>query len=480
MSSTTLTQLDFYYNDVVLSSAKGVQQGDPLGPLLCSLTLRPLAIKIATQCTLDFHAWYLDDGTIAGETLEVAKALKIIQQDGPTRGLFLNVTKTEIFWPTTDLRSFEEGVFPSNISRPEFGVKLLGGLVSLNQQFCSNMVVGRVEKTLNLMLKVQQLHDTQSELLLLRNCIGVSKLHFTLRTTEPEAIQDATLLYDQHLLQYLRQLVVGDGVGFGPIQQRLDTFSIKYGGFGVYTMADTGKYCYLASSAQTQHLHQAILQLTTPSDPSHGFEHDLQIFAQACGTSTSNYNINGATPHFMKNLEATYFDFVKETLPSCFVLNDRVSILWQHNREKHAMDFLKVIPIAGLNQVVISRQFSVVLQYRLGVPFFEAKSSCSIYAKHMDIYSDHAIHCASEVGPKFRHDMVRDVVADICYKAGVAARKEVSLGFLSNNENTLKPADVMVYNWEDCKMFVLTSLGSLHSQPLELVHILHAMLSQQQ
>lgn len=91
-----------YYNDAVLSSAQGVQQGYPLGPLLFALILHPLVNKIAAKCTLDLHAWYLDDGTIVGDTMEVAKALQIIQADGPAIGLHLNVSKTEILWPTVD------------------------------------------------------------------------------------------------------------------------------------------------------------------------------------------------------------------------------------------------------------------------------------------------------------------------------------------------------------------------------------------
>lgn len=83
-----------YYNEHIISSALGVQQGDPLGPLLFSLALHPLVVKIAAEYTLYLHAWYLDDGTIVGDTLEVSKALKIIQSEGPTRGLHLNIKKT--------------------------------------------------------------------------------------------------------------------------------------------------------------------------------------------------------------------------------------------------------------------------------------------------------------------------------------------------------------------------------------------------
>ncbi|GKC33398.1 hypothetical protein Tco_1040692, partial [Tanacetum coccineum] len=72
-------------------------------------------------------AWYLDDGTIIGDTLVVGKVLELITKDGPRCGLHLNVDKTEIFWHKEDPRSRLEGVFPPNISRPLHGVKLLGG-----------------------------------------------------------------------------------------------------------------------------------------------------------------------------------------------------------------------------------------------------------------------------------------------------------------------------------------------------------------
>lgn len=84
-------------------------------------------------------------------------------------------------------------------------------------------------------------------MLLLCNCVGVSRLYFAMHTTNPEALQQASDLFDDHLFQYLRLLITGDGAGLGPLQQRLDTLPIKDGGLGIYTMADTCTYCYLAS-----------------------------------------------------------------------------------------------------------------------------------------------------------------------------------------------------------------------------------------
>ncbi|XP_026418541.1 uncharacterized protein LOC113313982 isoform X2 [Papaver somniferum] len=69
--------------------------------------------------------------------------------------------------------------------------------------------------------------------------------------------------------------------------------------------------------------------------------------------------------------------------------------------------------------------------------------------RSMDTFGDHAFHWAKDICTKFRYDLVRDVIADICYKAGVPARKEVSLGFSTDDDKDLKPADILVLNWEN-------------------------------
>lgn len=154
-------------------------------------------------------------------------------------------------------------------------------------------------------------------------------------------------------------------------------------------------------------------------------------------------------PPSMHSLAVTYFDAVGKKIPDQFSMSARDSILWQCNRVKHAQDYLLTVPISGLNQCLGSRQFRAVLCYRLDIPFFVENGLCSSCNKFMDIFGDHALHCAKDVGSKFRHDLVRDVVVDICYKANVPARKEVSLGMVSDDGKDLKPADILVVNWEN-------------------------------
>ncbi|GKD96865.1 hypothetical protein Tco_1380762, partial [Tanacetum coccineum] len=58
----------------------------------------------------------------------------------------------------------------------------------------------------------------------------------------------------------------------------------------------------------------------------------------------------------------------------------------------------------------------------------------------------HAVHCSSEVGVKFRHNLVRDILVDICSKVGIMVRKEAPMGFLSGDGKDLRPADLLLFN----------------------------------
>ncbi|GKB86300.1 hypothetical protein Tco_0958572, partial [Tanacetum coccineum] len=61
---------------------------------------------------LSLHAWYLDDGTIVGDTMVVGKVLELIMEDGSWCGLHLNVDKTKVFCPKEDPRSRLAGSSP--------------------------------------------------------------------------------------------------------------------------------------------------------------------------------------------------------------------------------------------------------------------------------------------------------------------------------------------------------------------------------
>ena len=68
-----------------LGSEQGIQQEDPLGPLLFSLVLHKLVGSIAPDSEsseLLFNVWYLDNGTLAGPKAAVNHAILHIPQAG--------------------------------------------------------------------------------------------------------------------------------------------------------------------------------------------------------------------------------------------------------------------------------------------------------------------------------------------------------------------------------------------------------------
>ena len=79
-------------NGNLIWSDSGVQQGDPLGPLLFSLAIH----DIASSMKSNFNVWYLDDATIAGDPRSVCDDIKRCSCILADIGLFQNPFNSEL------------------------------------------------------------------------------------------------------------------------------------------------------------------------------------------------------------------------------------------------------------------------------------------------------------------------------------------------------------------------------------------------
>ncbi|KAJ0900450.1 putative RNA-directed DNA polymerase [Helianthus annuus] len=433
-----------YVEDNCIWSTTGVQQGDPLGPLLFALALHPLITRVQEQCRLLFHAWYLDDGTIIGPVREVAKALEVISREGPSLGLQLNVQKTELFWPSCNGEKFVAGLFPEDIGRPKLGVKLLGGAVSRDRDFISDMAVKRASRAVDLMRVLPQLKNPQCELLLLRSCMGVAKLIFGHRTCQPSYVGAAVTLFDEGLRQAIDDIVVGrGGAFFGDLQWRLASLPIKEGGLGLLSAGDVSSFAFVASRVQSLELQDHILRACCMGDLDSDFRAALDgLQAVLPDVDLGGFANKDTAPREPQTILASAFygKTVKE-------INGVFG--------PHAQDFLTVIPIEGLGQCMSAVEYRSVLKYRLMIPLYPEDEPCPVCRKVcLDSFGEHALHCKELHGFKYRHDLVRDVLFDVLKRAGIAAKKEAPVNFLTDpkeGRSSLRPADVLVFGWSGGK-----------------------------
>ena len=83
-----------FIGDTVIQSAEGIQQGDPLGPLLFCLTTMEIMEQLRSELIIFYI--YLDDGTLGGSVEDITQDLQIVEREAGKLGLQLNHAKSEI------------------------------------------------------------------------------------------------------------------------------------------------------------------------------------------------------------------------------------------------------------------------------------------------------------------------------------------------------------------------------------------------
>nr|GEU29396.1 putative reverse transcriptase domain-containing protein [Tanacetum cinerariifolium] len=421
-----------YYGEHSLWSCQGVQQDDPLGPILFSLVLHPLVYKNRDSFDLCLQAWYLDDGTVVGDTLVVGEVLDLITEDGPRCGLSLNVDKTKLFWPKEDPRSKLEGVFPHNISRPFHVVKLLGGPVSVDTDFSSALVMKRISKAIRLLDAGAKINDPQSSgstfeeaLCVFNNAMGIDFLSNPREVAAPKLMKKMANIYftrvakdaessfslsprQMALWQSQREDYTSDWlrvVSISGLGQTMNTCSRVFAG-DIY--GDHAVSC--AGIIRIKHRHNVMrgFQPTGMTDFAIG-----RVVFDVAHRKRSKY---------MAKCAAIGYGFLPFSFTSLGELeaND-VTLLKRIQKFSMAQDIGARAAIHNFNRI----SFAIANG------------------------GDYVVSCVSIIGIKHRHNVVRDTFVDICFRSGISASKEVDIGLGGGRDKPLRLADVLLYSWDE-------------------------------
>nr|GEX68727.1 putative reverse transcriptase domain-containing protein [Tanacetum cinerariifolium] len=129
---------------------------------------------------------------------------------------------------------------------------------------------------------------------------------------------------------------------------------------------------------------------------------------------------------------ALFSEMVKD-IEVHFDMTVRQITVFECLRAPHAQDFLLAIPIAGLGQHISSVEYRTIFKYRLMIPLFLVDEICPVCHKVcLDSFGEHAVYSKQILGFKYRNNMVRDVLFDICRRARISGQKEAPVNFMTD------------------------------------------------
>jgi hypothetical protein len=222
---------DLVIGDHILKSAQGVRQGDPLGPLFFSLSIRALLTKlIATLGEGRLVFAYLDDIYILSVD---GDALKDVYDFFDREDTTLKLNRTKCAQVSLEQVRTD-------------GFKMLGtciGPATARRDFLQ----GKIDSVIG---KLDELHHLphQHALVLLRQCIQQDIRHLQ-RTLDTDNIQDVWTRLDDRLEKEIKRMTAG-GDKDSPHGKVLANLPARLGGLGVLSHKDCAPLARQAAMAE--------------------------------------------------------------------------------------------------------------------------------------------------------------------------------------------------------------------------------------
>jgi hypothetical protein len=409
-----------------LASARGIQQGDPLGPWLFALALNEVVRAARLETTLlypdkiDFSVFFLDDGVVAGEAAAVHDFCTRFANSVADLGLAISASKCEVVPSAGEGTGVAQEDFPGWQWKPRAGIKLLGAPLG-DPEFCAELTAKRVEKAERLLAEIGKYSHSQSALLLLRHCASWSKLVYSARTVPP-ALHQASLAKYGGLLRKGLEQVTG-----GTVPDRswiLSQVSVIQGGLGLRDPSVHAPAAYLASLHHTRSLcgridpqfdaadnGGALLLDTTEADFATAVREGA-AWGEQCGMSQKHLStlLDGAVLHRLLGEGQSDASF-----------QAHVSLCQQPG----AGVWLTAPPVDD-GREIDGPLFQIALKRRLRAPVFDGDGFCPSCGMVLDKWGDHAICCMCGGDRTTRHNCLRNQQCSDAAEAGCRPECEKS------------------------------------------------------
>ena len=389
------------FGDFIIESVEGVQQGDPLGPLLFCLAIKELIGRLRST----LNVWYLDDGTLGGDADVVRDDLQVVISTAADIGLAVNTQKCEVLvlddaWPLDqrlatymDFQRIAPGI--RIMERPT--AQLLGA--ALFPEGVDSVLTDKIRQLETLVGRLVQL-DRHDALFILKNCFAIPRLIYALRTC-PCFYSTHLTRYDQALRDGL-ELIANTRMDDASWQQA--TLPVVLGGLGIRCASDLALPAFISSTASVEKAVAKVLGVSVAADPPR--DRALQLVGPAPGNPTSQKEWDLALSR------ARYDNLINDATDA------RRKVRLLAAAAPHSGAWLNALPSSSLGLKLTDEQARISVAVRIGAPLCQPHN-CQGCDAPVDRLGTHGLGCRKSAGRHARHSTVNGIIKRSLVSAGV-------------------------------------------------------------
>ena len=387
----------------------------------------------------DSHAncWFIDDGCVVGSPGLLAAVIKLIQSDGPSLGLHINLEKSEVVYLNKKVES--DDFFPEQISKHDNSDFEILGVPVGSAIHTSAFLQHKVEKAIRLMEMLEQLDDPQVAYTLLRTCVSFGKFCYYIRTIPPSLVKEAALSFDNCVRSCFQSIISSN---LSDSQWMQCTLDLKHGGLGLRKVSEHTNAAYIASVIANSSTIKDSICRNAPSGECAHLRKAVEDYNLTVGLS------DGLCTPFpvvvtQKKLSSTIDDMNYKTLFQSTPLPvDRARLTAVS--APHASAWLSVIPNEQLGLSLSPHEWRAVARWWLGAEVFSEDSKCPFCHHDQGRSGHHATVCKVNGDLTRRHNAIRDTIFRMASQAALSPHLEKPYILPGIKQ---KLADLYIPNW---------------------------------
>ena len=420
----------------ILLSQEGVQQGDPLGPLLFCLTIHPMVLQLRSE----FRVFYMDDGTLGGSLPDVLEDLQLVESSASELGLQLNRSKSELICDDVTTREAMLSEVPGLQVLGRDRADILGSPIGSMEGISEAIQT----KTDQLRLMGDRLHLLHSHdaLLLLRHSFSIPKILYILRTA-PCFLSASLEAYD-NLLRAILSNISNVCLEEDSVWAQA-SLPVGAGGLGVRRAAQLAPSAFLASAAGCSELVNQILPSHLRGTPDPVPDQALSAWQQGHDETPPPGSVSHRQKAWDSPVISATYDSLLDASPDS---NTRARLLAVATKESGA--WLSAPPISSVGLRMDDEVIHVAVGLRLGVALCEPHQ-CRHCQAEVDHLGTHGLSCRFSRGRHARHAAINDIIKRSLDAAKIPSHLEPTGLYRSDGK---RPDGASVVPWRGGKVLV--------------------------